>query len=122
MALPSMSAAVTFKPQRNWGANFAGIVIALHAINGMSKLPLSYYATPMKKSPNSPPTAALKRADNARLLAEIAAFCHRVGMAESTFGRRAVNDGKLVARLRLGGRIAAEKAKRVRRYIAVRRP
>src|SRR6266545_7049554 len=33
-----------------------------------------------------------------QLLSEIADYCRRVGMAESTFGRRAVNDGKLVGR------------------------
>ena len=34
-----------------------------------------------------------------RLLDSIADFCRCTGMAESTFGRRAVNDGKFVARL-----------------------
>ena len=33
------------------------------------------------------------------LLDSISEFCRRAGMAESTFGRRAVNDGKFVARL-----------------------
>src|SRR5262252_1767506 len=43
-----------------------------------------------------------------QLLNEIADYCRRVGMAESTFGRRAVNDGKLVSRLRIGGRVTME--------------
>ena len=34
------------------------------------------------------------------ILREISDFCRRSGLAESTFGRRAVNDGKLVSRLR----------------------
>ncbi len=36
------------------------------------------------------------------LLRDIADYCRRHGMAESTFGRQAVNDGKLVSRLRDG--------------------
>ena len=39
------------------------------------------------------------------LLQEISDYCRHSGLAESTFGRRAVNDGKLTARLRNGGRI-----------------
>jgi hypothetical protein len=52
------------------------------------------------------------------LLRDIAEFCRRAGMAESTFGRRAVNDGKLVGRLRLGGRVTTETVDRVRDFIA----
>jgi len=40
--------------------------------------------------------------DNETLLQEISGYCRRVGMAESTFGRLAVNDGKLVSRLQIG--------------------
>jgi len=39
------------------------------------------------------------------LLREIGDLCRCTGMAESTFGRQAVNDGKLVTRLRYGGRV-----------------
>ena len=42
------------------------------------------------------------------LLQQIADYCRHSGLAESTFGRRAVNDGKLTARLRNGGRITTE--------------
>ena len=42
------------------------------------------------------------------LLDSISEFCSRTGMAESTFGRHAVNDGKFVARLRDGARITPE--------------
>src|SRR5262252_10682246 len=52
-----------------------------------------------------------------QLLTEISDYCRRVGMAESTFGRRAVNDGKLVSRLRIGGRITTDTAQRVRSFI-----
>jgi hypothetical protein len=54
------------------------------------------------------------------LLDSIADFCRRTGMAESTFGRRAVNDGKFVARLRDGARITPETLQRVTRYLASR--
>jgi hypothetical protein len=55
--------------------------------------------------------------DSEQLLAQISDYCRRVGMAESTFGRRAVNDGKLVSRLRIGGRITTDTAERVRSFI-----
>jgi SAM-dependent methyltransferase len=51
------------------------------------------------------------------LLREIAGYCQRAGIAESTFGRLAVNDGKLVSRLRFGGRVTTETADRVRSFI-----
>ncbi|MEO8143241.1 MAG: hypothetical protein ABI654_03420 [Betaproteobacteria bacterium] len=47
------------------------------------------------------------------LLDSISAFCRTSGIAESTFGRRAVNDGKFVARLRDGARITPETLERV---------
>src|SRR5882724_11055627 len=52
------------------------------------------------------------------LLQEISEYCRQAGLAESTFGRRAVNDGKLAARLRNGGRITTETVDRVRAFIA----
>jgi hypothetical protein len=52
------------------------------------------------------------------LLGSIADFCRRTGMAESTFGRRAVNDGKFVARLRDGARVTPETLDRVNQFIA----
>src|SRR5882672_1827029 len=56
-----------------------------------------------------------------QLLNEIADYCRRVGMAESTFGRRAVNDGKLVSRLRIGGRVTMETVERVRTFMSEHR-
>lgn len=47
------------------------------------------------------------------LLGSISDFCRRTGMAESTFGRRAVNDGKFVSRLRDGARVTPETLSRV---------
>jgi hypothetical protein len=55
------------------------------------------------------------------LLREISEYCRQTGLAESTFGRRAVNDGKLAARLRNGGRITTETVDRVRAFIASHR-
>ena len=43
-------------------------------------------------------------------------------MAESTFGRRAVNDGKLVHRLREGKRITIDTLDRIQAYIAASMP
>ncbi len=59
-----------------------------------------------------------RRAENEGLLREIGAFCRSAGMAESTFGRRAVNDGKFVARLRFGGRVTTQTVGRVHLFIA----
>jgi hypothetical protein len=52
------------------------------------------------------------------LLQEISNYCRQTGLAESTFGRRAVNDGKLTSRLRHGGRITTDTLQRVREFIA----
>jgi hypothetical protein len=51
------------------------------------------------------------------LLGSISEFCQRTGMAESTFGRRAVNDGKFVARLRDGARVTPETLQRVNQFM-----
>ena len=55
-----------------------------------------------------------------KLLSEIEAFLRSAGMAESTFGRKAVNDGKLLSRLRSGASVTLEKAAQIRRFIASR--
>jgi hypothetical protein len=55
------------------------------------------------------------------LLQEIADYCRRTGLAESTFGRRAVNDGKLTSRLRNGGRITTETLDRIRLFMNAHR-
>jgi hypothetical protein len=55
---------------------------------------------------------------NDALLAEISGYCREVGMAESTFGRRAVNDGKLVQRLREGKRITVDTLDRIKAFLA----
>lgn len=56
-----------------------------------------------------------------RLIKEVEDFCRRSGIAESTFGNRAVNDGKFLGRLRNGGRVTTATIERVRAYIAAHR-
>ena len=56
-------------------------------------------------------------AQGGTLLGSISQFCQRTGMAESTFGRRAVNDGKFVARLRDGARVTPETLQRVNQFM-----
>src|ERR1700733_14003606 len=56
-------------------------------------------------------------ATNAQILSEIRDFCRETRTAESTFGRRVVNDGKLVSRLRDGARITTETLEKVRSYL-----
>ncbi|MCM8732272.1 hypothetical protein ACFO8O_15015 [Hephaestia sp. GCM10023244] len=51
------------------------------------------------------------------LLAQIDHACRRLKMAQSTFGRLAVNDGKLVQRLQQGGRVTMQTMERVHRFI-----
>jgi hypothetical protein len=53
----------------------------------------------------------------ADLLGEIEAFLLDRKMAETTFGRFAVNDGKFVARLRSGGNLTVATIDKVREYI-----
>ena len=62
-------------------------------------------------SPDAPAAAP-------RLLEAIANFCRLQAMAESTFGRHAVNDGKFVARLRDGARVTPETLARVSDFMA----
>lgn len=56
------------------------------------------------------------------LLLEIEFFCRLSGMAESTFGRLAVNDGKLCMRLRSGKDVTLETANKIRSFINENRP
>ncbi|HEX7043683.1 MAG TPA: hypothetical protein VF203_03620 [Burkholderiales bacterium] len=56
------------------------------------------------------------------LLLEIETFCRRSGMAESTFGRLAVNDGKLCMRLRSGKDVTLETANKIKSFITENQP
>ena len=71
-----------------------------------------------ESAPRNPALSTRRRAENDAVLQEIAGFCRSVGMAESTFGRHAVNDGKFVSRLRFGGRVTTLTVERVRSFIA----
>jgi len=55
------------------------------------------------------------------LLAQISDYCRQTGLAESTFGRRAVNDGKLANRLRNGGRITTDTVDRIHAFMNANR-
>ena len=57
-----------------------------------------------------------------QLLQEISDYCRQAGLAESTFGRRAVNDGKLTARLRSGGRITTDTLERIHNFMTAHPP
>src|SRR6201991_1992176 len=59
---------------------------------------------------------------NDQILSQITDFCRQADMAETTFGRRAVNDGKLVGRLREGKRITIDTLDRIQAYIAASTP
>ncbi len=52
-----------------------------------------------------------------KLAAAIRAFCKKHKIAESTFGRLAVNDGKLVGRISSGSRIESRTAERIAAFI-----
>ncbi len=56
--------------------------------------------------------------DAETLLAQIDDACRRLKIAQTTFGRLAVNDGKLVSRLQQGGRVTLQTVNRVHNFIA----
>ncbi len=60
--------------------------------------------------------------ERGELIEMIAGYCRDAGMAESTFGRRTVNDGKLVNRIRDGGQIGQQTLERIARFIAEHPP
>ena len=52
-----------------------------------------------------------------KLLKEIESFCNQSKMAKSTFGRMAVNDGKLCSRLSKGNDVTLKTRTKVRDFI-----
>lgn len=52
------------------------------------------------------------------LIAEIDEFLENSKMADTTFGKKAVNDGKFVSRLREGGECLPRTATRAREFIS----
>lgn len=57
----------------------------------------------------------------AALLREIGTFCKDFGITESTFGRRAMSDGKFVERIKAGGGLTVANLDRLRAYMAEER-
>ena len=55
--------------------------------------------------------------EHAELIARIESYCRQAEIAESTFGRRAVNDGKFVGRLREGKRVTTRTISRIEKYL-----
>ena len=53
-----------------------------------------------------------------QLISEIELYCREWGVAESTFGRKVVNDGKFVGRLREGKGVTTTTVAKVRKYIS----
>ena len=51
------------------------------------------------------------------LLDAVIEYCKTHKMAESTFGRKAVNDGKFVSRLRTGARVTPETWEKVNKFM-----
>jgi len=56
--------------------------------------------------------------DQSELLRQIEEYCRAAGIAESTFGKKSVNDGKFVGRLRDGKRVTTATVGRVRGFLA----
>lgn len=56
--------------------------------------------------------------ESIKLVGEIERYCSLNGIAESTFGRQVVNDGKFVGRLREGKGVTTSTVEKVRTYIA----
>ena len=51
------------------------------------------------------------------ILALIQSFLKESGMAETTFGAKAVNDGKFVSRIQSGGGMTLKTAEKIREFI-----
>ena len=59
-----------------------------------------------------------KPIENKTIIALIEAYCLETGMAVSTFGRKVVNDGKLITRLRDGKPISIDTYNRILAFIS----
>ena len=55
--------------------------------------------------------------DQLIFISEIEVYCRNAGIAESTFGRRVVNDGKFVGRLRAGKGVTTATVSKVKKFI-----
>jgi len=57
-----------------------------------------------------------------QFLSEVDRYLTAKGMAETTFGRRAVNDGKFLGRLRAGGTVTTRTIDRARAWMTANPP
>lgn len=72
----------------------------------------------MGKKGNNMTESLVNLVDNPGAIVErVQAFCNKYGVAESTFGRLSVNDGKLVSRISAGSRIEVETARRMAEFM-----
>ena len=62
-------------------------------------------------------TVRSAKEDRTKFIGAISEFCERHGIAKSTFGRLAVNDGKFVGRISKGSWIEPQTARRVRDFM-----
>lgn len=51
------------------------------------------------------------------MLIEITAYCRRTGMKETSFGRKVIQDPRLVGDLRLGRQLRPRTADRIRQFM-----
>lgn len=65
---------------------------------------------------------AEKMVEHEKLIARIESYCRRAEIAESTFGRHAVNDGKFVGRLRDGKGVTTATIARIEAYLSKNAP
>src|ERR1051326_2189778 len=110
-------------PTRQWAILWLTPACPLGVIASEAKQPRATRAVAaapglLRRPSASAMTVPTRPGMNEAILREIAAFCRRPGVAESTFGRRAVNDGKLASRLRNGGRITTDTLDRIRAFMA----
>jgi hypothetical protein len=94
-------------------------ILVLGSLCGFLRTPQAVSKRGARRAGAKPDEASAMNAQ--QLLQEIADYCRNTGLAESTFGRRAVNDGKLTARLRNGGRITTETLDRIRGFMDTNR-
>src|ERR1051326_2946373 len=106
-------------PTRQWAILWLTPACPLGVIASEAKQPRATRAVAaapglLRRPSASATPAATRPGRTGAILREIADCCRRTGVPESTFGRRAVNDGKLASRLRNGGRITTHTPHRLR--------
>jgi hypothetical protein len=60
--------------------------------------------------------------DYEHIIGDVEIYLARTGMAETTFGRKALNDGKAIKRLRAGKRMWPETVQKLRSFMAENPP